>query len=93
VNVKDGRALDVSDNKDREGQNIIIFKRHNSLNQLWDIVYLDTLKPELKNGEWSPQFGMYIGKEFSIKTKMGSGRYLDVVGDQVVIKTRSTRKT
>lgn len=54
---------------------------------------MDTLKPELKQGEWSPQFGVYIGTEFSIKTRMGTGRYLDVVGDQVVTKTRSTRKT
>lgn len=91
--MKDGRALDVSNNRDRDGQNIIMFKRHNSLNQLWDIVYLDTLKAELKQGEWSPAFGMYIGTEFSIKTKMGSGRYVDAVGDQAVIKTRSNRNT
>jgi hypothetical protein len=33
VNVKDGRALDVSGNHDRENQNIVMFKRHNALNQ------------------------------------------------------------
>jgi hypothetical protein len=33
VNIKDGRAMDVSGNKDRENQNVIIFKRHNALNQ------------------------------------------------------------
>lgn len=91
VNVKDGRALDVSGNRDRENQNIILFKRHNSLNQQWDITYLDTLKADIKDGEYSPQFGMYIGKNFSIKTKLGSGRFVDVIGDQVVLKSRSTR--
>lgn len=33
VNVKDGRAMDVSGNHDRENQNIVMFKRHNALNQ------------------------------------------------------------
>jgi hypothetical protein len=33
VNVKDGRAMDVSGNRDREGQNVVMFKRHNSINQ------------------------------------------------------------
>lgn len=32
VNVKDGRAMDVSGNKDRDNQNVIVFKRHNALN-------------------------------------------------------------
>jgi hypothetical protein len=54
VNIKDGRAFDVSGNRDREGQNIIAFKRHNSLNQQWDIVYVDTLKPDLKKGDYMP---------------------------------------
>jgi hypothetical protein len=54
---------------------------------------MDTLKPELQKGAWWPQFGFFINKEFSIKTKAGSGRYLDVVGDQILIKTRSTSKT
>jgi hypothetical protein len=33
INVKDGRAMDVSANRDREGQNVIMFKRHNGVNQ------------------------------------------------------------
>lgn len=33
VNIKDGRALDVAGNRDRGGQNVIVYKRHNSLNQ------------------------------------------------------------
>jgi len=36
---------------------------------------------------------MYIGKEFSIVTKLASGRYMDVIGDQLVIKTRMAAQT
>jgi hypothetical protein len=54
---------------------------------------MDTLKAELKKGDYWPQFGFFINKEFSIKTRQGSGRYLDLIGDQVVIKTRTTSKT
>ena len=54
---------------------------------------MDTLKADLNAGDWSPSFGMYINKNFSIKSKLGSGRYVDVVKDQIVIKTRSTRAT
>jgi hypothetical protein len=31
---------------------------------------------------------MYIEKEFSITTKLASGRYIDVLGDQLALKTR-----
>jgi hypothetical protein len=82
--------MDVAGNKDRENQNVIVFKRHNALNQQWDIVYVDSLQPELKDGDWWPAFGLYIGKEFSIITKLRSGRYIDVINDQLVIKTRLT---
>jgi replicative DNA helicase len=36
---------------------------------------------------------MYIGKEFSIVSKMACGRYLDVIGNNAVTKTRNTNKT
>jgi hypothetical protein len=70
-----------------------MFKRHNALNQQWDIIYVDSLQPELKDGDWWPQFGMYIGKEFSITTALNSGRYVDLIGDQLVIKSRTASKT
>jgi hypothetical protein len=93
VNVKDGRAMDVSGNHDRENQNVVVAKRHNALNQQWDIVYLDALEAPLKDGEWWADWGMYVGKEFSIVSKMPSQRYLDVRENNVVINKRSNQKT
>lgn len=50
---------------------------------------MDTLDAEPKKGDYFSSFGLYIEKEFSIVTKMGSGRMVDLVGEQTVIKTRS----
>jgi hypothetical protein len=41
MNFQDGRVLDVISNKDKEGQQIILWRRHNGLNQRWKILYLD----------------------------------------------------
>jgi hypothetical protein len=93
VNIKNNKVFDVSGNRDVENQNLIIFKKDGGLNQQFDIIYIDQLKADLVKGDWNPEFGFYVEKEFSIVTKLGSGRYLDVVGNRVVIKTRSTSKT
>lgn len=85
--------MEVSGNNDREGQNVIVFKRHNALSQQWDIVYLDTIEAPLKDGEWWAEWGMYVGKEFSIVSKMPSQRYLDVLSNNAVISQRNGRKT
>jgi hypothetical protein len=46
---------------------------------------------QIKDGEWWAEWGMYCAKEFSIVSKMPSSRYLDVVGDNVLINQRSGR--
>jgi hypothetical protein len=93
VNINDGRAFDVAGNHDRDGQNVIMFKRHDALNQQWGIIYLDALEAPLKDGEWWADWGMYVGKEFSIVSKMPSQRYLDVRENNVVINKRSGRSS
>lgn len=54
---------------------------------------MDALEAPLKDGEWWADWGLYVGKEFSIVSKMPSGRYLDVRENNVVINQRSGRKT
>lgn len=93
VNIKNNKVFDVSGNRDTENANLIIYKKHGGLNQQFDIVYLDQLKPDLVKGDWNPEFGFYVEREFSIVTKLGSGRYVDVIGSNIVIKTRSSSKT
>ena len=43
--MEDGKVIDISKALDDEGQNIVIWQRHNGLNQQWDIVYVDEAKP------------------------------------------------
>jgi hypothetical protein len=54
---------------------------------------LDALEAPLKDGDWWADWGMYVGKEFSIVSKMPSQRYLDVRENNCVINKRSDRKT
>jgi hypothetical protein len=92
VNVKNNKVFDVANGKDGEGTNVIVFNKHAGLNQQWDIVYIDDIKPELSIGDFHPEFGFYIGKEFSLVSKWG-GRYLDAIGGNVVVKSRSASKS
>jgi len=92
-NIKNLKCFDISGGKDVEGQNLIVYKKHNGLNQQWDLTYIDEMKPELQKGEFNAEFGFYVGKEFSIITKMAGSRRIDIVNDQLVIKTRSSSTT
>ena len=54
-----------------------MWKKHNGLNQKWDIVYVKDMKPEPKKGEMNEDFGFKVEIPFHIVTKMASGRYID----------------
>lgn len=74
-----GLVLDVSGSKDRDGQNVIVWKKNgeNSLNQHWQVSYVDAD---------TVQNGIIPDKPFRILTKMRSGRALTRSGDNVVIR-------
>jgi len=88
-----GLVMDVSSNRDAENQNIHMWNKHNGLNQQWDIIYVDEMPPEPKKGELNKDFGLYVGRDFYIVSKMASGRYLDILGNNMVIKTPNGRNT
>lgn len=54
---------------------------------------MDALEAPLKDGEWWADWGMYVGKEFSIVSKLPSQRYLDVRDNNVIINQRNGKKT
>jgi len=74
-----GLVLDVSGSKDRDGQNVIVWKKNgeNSLNQHWQVSYVDA--DTIQNG-------IIPDKPFRILTKMRSGRALTRSGNNVVIR-------
>jgi hypothetical protein len=82
-----GKVLDVAGGEDKEEANVIVWKSHGGRNQQWKIVYVDEDKPEPKKGELNEEFGMYVEREFYIETELSSHRYLDLIGNNVVLKT------
>ena len=88
VNVKNKKVLDVWQGKDKEGQKVIVWKRHNGLNQRWRIVYLDAKARDKIKG-MNSNFGFYINRPFYIVSKMWMSRVIEVVGGRnLVIKSR-----
>jgi hypothetical protein len=85
--------MDVSGGYDRENRNIIMYRKHNGLNQQWDIIYVDEMPAEPKKGEMNKDFGFKVDSDFHVVTKMNSGRYLDRIGNDVVLKTANGRNT
>lgn len=88
-----GQVIEVQGNQDRENANIAMGGKKDALNQQWEIVFADELVIEYKKGELNPDFGFYVEREFSIATKMSSGRYMDVIDNGIVIKRRNGYKT
>lgn len=82
LNIR-GLALDVSGGRDKEGQNVIVWRKHNGKNQKWNIVYKD---------EDTVQTGIIPDKPFRLVTKMRSGRVLTRAGNNVVIRSRNDKE-
>jgi hypothetical protein len=51
------------------------------------------MKPEPKKGELNTDFNFIVDRPFHIQSMMKSGRYLDRVGNNVVLKTPNGRDT
>ena len=51
------------------------------------------MKPEPKKGELNSEFGMYVERPFHIVSQLGTRRYLDILGRNLVIKVPNGRKT
>lgn len=88
-----GKVIEISGNNDNENQNIEVSKKKGVLNQQWDILYVDEMAPEPAKGQLNKDFGMYVQRPFHIVSKMASGRYLDIHGKNLVIRTQNRRLT
>ena len=66
-----------------------MWKLHNGANQQWDIVCVQI--PEPKKGELNEDYGLYVERPFYAISALPKGRYLDLVDNNLVIKTRSSQ--
>jgi hypothetical protein len=85
--------MDVHGNRDEENRDVIVWKKHGKLNQQFDVIYADQWKRDPIKGEFNSDFGMYVLRDFYIVSQLKSGRYLDILGRNLVIKTRNGRNT
>jgi hypothetical protein len=88
-----GKVMDVHGARDEENRDIIVWNKHGRTNQQWDLIYADQWKADPKKGELNEDFGLYVERDFYIRTEMGSKRYLDLIGRDLVIKTKNGRNT
>jgi hypothetical protein len=90
-----GKAMDVSGGVDSDNRNIIMWNKHNGLNQQWDIVYVDEMKPEPKKGEMNDDFNLVVDRPFYIVSELKSKRHLTQLPGQrySIIKTPNANKS
>jgi hypothetical protein len=69
VNIKNNKVLDVKGGQDREGQDCLVWGKHNGLNQRWKILYLDEKEKEPTKG-LDDDSGLYRNRPFYIVSRL-----------------------
>jgi hypothetical protein len=78
INFRNKKALDVYQNKDIEGQKVIVWKRHNGWNQRWRVVYVKNAKKERTSG-FDKEYGFYIMRPFYFRSRLPMQRVMELV--------------
>lgn len=87
MNVRNKKCLDVEGNKDQEGQNVLVWKRHNKANQRWKVVYLDKKEKDRSEG-LNQNFGFHVNRPFYIQSRLPMKRVIEAIGaNNLVIKS------
>jgi len=92
-NIQDERCMEVSGNKDAEGQKVIVSKRQDNANQRWRVVYVDKASKEPTKG-LNEEFGFYINRPFYLVSRLPMRRVAECVGhNNVQLKRYVTNRT
>jgi len=87
VNERGEKVIEVSGNKDNENQNVIAYKKNTNEGQKWTILYADDEEKDPQTGDYSAEWGLFVGRPFHIVSTMSSKRYVDLISNRSVIKT------
>lgn len=79
VNEK-GKVLDVAGSRDVNNNDVVVWSRHNGLNQQWDVVYTD--EPE-------PPVNFIPNKPFVLINQMRGKRLLTLSESNFVVQSRN----
>lgn len=75
-----GMVLEIQNNKDFEGANVIAWKRHNGNNQKWNVVYTDQDQKIVTEG-LDKYYGLYWNRPFYMfADTTNSGKVIEVTG-------------
>jgi hypothetical protein len=92
MNEKDhNKIASVQGAIDTENKYIYMRKREGKKHQEWDLIYQKDWIEEPGKGEMNTDFGFRVEKDFYIVSSLGSGRYIDYVTRNLVIKTQNGR--
>jgi hypothetical protein len=83
--------MDISGGIDAENRDIHMVKQNGKKHQQWDLIYVKDWKGEPKDGEWNHRFGFKVNRPFYVISRLGSGRYLDYISRDLLIKTQNGR--
>jgi len=88
MNVHNSKTLEVYQNKEFEGANVVLGTKGTGVHQRWTVVYADKAPNVPKPGDHVPEWGFRYNKDFHVVTALPSGRYLTAIatGTNVVIK-------
>jgi hypothetical protein len=85
--------MDISGGIDAENRNLVVHGRHGRINQQFDLIYAENWREDPKKGQLNRYFGLYVERDFHIQSGLSAGRYIDILGRNLVIKTQNGRKT
>jgi hypothetical protein len=79
---------------DELGMEVKVEKATSAWSSKFEMMYSDTMPPEIKKGDLNPRWGLKHDVTFHIVTELDSKRYLDMLApDRFVIKTPNGFKT
>jgi len=83
LNVK-GKVIEVENKSDSEGKTCVMGNKAHATHQRWKVVYTSQEKGISTKGV-NKDFGFHIGRPFYIRTRMGSGRAIEVTGGRNLV--------
>lgn len=79
--VHEGTCLDVTGNKDTEGNLVTLAKRHNGRHQKWNVILTGKMGAE-DNKNFNKKYGFWPGRSFTLWSELPNHRRLFAHGNQ-----------
>jgi hypothetical protein len=78
INIQNGKAVDSTSNDD-EGTEVKISNKNDSVQQKFDIVYLDK-KAKAATSGFNEEFGLHINRPFYLRSRLPMRRVAECIG-------------